>query len=254
MALHCYLDAGGTKDHLSLSCGGWIATEENWQRFHADWTEVMAAEGVRELHMSKLAHFQGEYRPWKGDEDRRIRFIKKLVAIITKYTIRHVVTTLHLDIYKRLNEQATVEERLGSPYVLTMLSAILMAKDWHEKHAPSETMSVFIEHGDEDQGLLLKILKRFEFPYPLAVLPKRQKSGSGVQYITPFQAADFLAYEFYKGVKEMRSTGQHEIKGRKSLLALVPVGPDEYSRVIDIHALAVYVKAFGVTRRAPNRA
>lgn len=134
----------------------------------------MAAEGVRELHMSKLAHFQGEYRPWKGDENRRIRFIKKIVAIIKKYTIRHVVTTL--------------------------------------------------------------------------------QSSSSVQYVTPFQAADFLAYEFYKGVKEMRSTGRHEINGRKSLLALVPVGPDEYSRVIDIHALAVYVKTFGVTRRAPSTA
>ena len=247
--MHCYLDAGGTKDPYALSCAGWIASEESWVNFDHEWSEALRNEGVSEFHMSQLAHFQGEFKGWKGDEGRRIKFLQKLVAIIKANTVRHIGITLHMDMYNRLDAETTIRARLGPPYVLTMLFTAIHLQNWQERHAPSDALSVFFEHGDDDQGLLLRALKNLQYPFPLQLVRKRQQTVNGVRYVTPFQAADFLAYELHKGTKEMRRAGKNEIKGRKSLVALLPVGPDDYTGVIDIHALGAICKSFGVMRR-----
>jgi hypothetical protein len=251
MALLVYLDAGGDASRPALSACGWIAHEDQWQAFTIAWENTLKEAGVSELHMRHFAHSRGEFESWKGDENRRAMFLATLATIVKKHTIRHVAVTLHTSVYHALNREATVQERIGSPYVLTMLSAIVLGQIWRDRNMPLEPMQFYVEHGEVDQGVLFKVLRRLEFPHPVRSSPKKFREQDGtIRFVLPFQAADLLAYEYYKGIATMRERGVNEIKGRRSLRALLPIGDDDYSRIIDVHALGVMCKRFGVRRRA----
>lgn len=250
MALFTYLDAGGTKDLPSLSAAGYIAREEQWQAFGRDWAGVLARFGVTELHMKNFAHFRKDFVTWQGDEPRRAAFLAALTDIIKTHTLKHVAVILHTSVYHQLNAAATVRERLGTPYALTMLSALLLAKDWAETCAPGEPMSFFIEYGDHDQGDLLNLLWALEFPHRVRPVRKTVVNSSGTAHVMPFQAADFLAYEYQKAIRTMRDRGVQAVKARKSAFYLIPIGEDRYSRVIDVHSLGELCLKLGVKRRS----
>ena len=249
MALIAYFDAGGDETLPTLSAAGFIARAEQWNLFNEEWAIALAAAGVSSLHMRDFAHSVGQFELWKGDEPRRAQFLSHLTSIVRRHTMKHVAVTLLISIYDQLNAKATVRERLGSPYVLTMLNAILLAQHWRDSNLASEPLAVCLEHGDKDQTTLLEVLKRVEFPHEVAAIPKRSIVDGRTSYVLPFQAADFLAYEYQKAMRTMREGGVTEIKARRSFRGLLPVGEDLYSRVIDVHGLAELCKAFGVRRR-----
>lgn len=250
MALLVYLDAGGSSKLPALSAAGYIAREEQWAAFDRDWAEALQDAGVSALHMKDFAHSRKEFTSWKADEPRRAAFLSRLAEIIKRHTLKHVAVTLFVDVYDKLNAKATVRERLGGPYVLTMLTAIVLTNHWRDRNAPSEPMAVFVEHGDEDQGVLIDCVRRLEYQHPVTPLRKSSTVDGMLRYVLPFQAADFLAYEYQKGMRTMRARGVVETQSRRSFFNLFPVhGPDDYSRVIDVHGLGELCKKFGVRRR-----
>jgi hypothetical protein len=254
MAFFAYLDAGGDASQPALSAAGYVARGEQWTRFDSEWEAVLASEGVNALHMKQFAHFNDEFASWKGHPERRASFLARLRDVIGAHTMQGISTTLFVSAYHTLNTHATVRERLGGPYTLTMLCSVMAVKNWHEANAPGEPMTVFLERGDKDQGELLDVLRRFGYPYPVTALDKKSIVNGQQRYVRAFEAADFLAYEFQKGAHTMREKGADTIQARKSLLALVPPGPSDYLRVIDVHALAAFGRSFGVRRRSGGAA
>jgi hypothetical protein len=169
--------------------------------------------------------------------------------VIKRNTVRNIAVSLRVDIYDALNAKATVRERLGQPYTLTMLFACVLAQTWRASYKPKYSMVVFVEYGDRDQGELIDVINRIEYPHVVTPLKKKLAGPSGVRYVQPFQAADFLAWEFQKAHRTMRERQVNKIKSRKSLHALIPVGPTKYQQVISAQGLGELCKSFGVRRR-----
>ena len=76
---------------------------------------ALAKEGITMFHMNKFAHSTGEFSRWKGDEDRRQRFLQKLKKIIKTKTHKGFSATLLLDSYQQVNRRVLLRERLGRP-------------------------------------------------------------------------------------------------------------------------------------------
>src|SRR5688572_26733859 len=115
----CFDAGGSTEDKNAhvLSIAGWIAPESKWRRLESRWREILRRQGVTAFHMKDVAHHRGEFTSWKGDEDRRRRFLSDLAEAITHHTNRDFSVSMFLDGYREVERQFELSERIGHPYM-----------------------------------------------------------------------------------------------------------------------------------------
>jgi hypothetical protein len=191
---HGYFDTGGTQapDNGSiLITFGVVATAAKWERFDQRWKAVLSQEGVSELHMKHFAHSKKEFAKWKGDETRRAAFLKRLTAEAKRGMNKAFGCAVVLPDYRKLDAQFMLTERLGGPYSIAQSICIAMVTEWLiAKKRGQDKVAYFIEDGDTGQPAFRRFIK--SQGYEPIVLPRRNASG---EPYTPFQVADFLAYE-----------------------------------------------------------
>jgi hypothetical protein len=215
-----FFDAGGDPNDARirvLSMAGWVAPENRWRQLERAWIQVCKREGVNGLHMREFAHSTGEYAHWKGDEQRRARFLGDLAKVIHTYTNRDFSQTFFLDGYRAVDAQFEFHERVGHPYALCALRCISQVRDWMNKHPHDDIMFVF-EKGDAHQAELIDLLKRDEVDLwidPL-FMEKRWTTAAGeIKTVPALECADFSAYEHHKTITDLRLKGK--LKGRTSM-------------------------------------
>ncbi len=250
MSIFAYLDASGDESLPSMSAAGFIASEDQWKSFEKDWKAALLKENVCEFHMKDFAHSTGEFVEWKGDEPRRIKFLKSLKAIMLGNTTASVGVCLFVEDYRRANSHFCVREFLGGPYSVTMMWAILISSFWRDRERPNDDLMFSIERGDSGQGELFDTLSRINFELPVDALSKRITKPNGtIEYITRFQACDFIAWEAQKATRTSHEKGVDEITGRKSFLGVIPKSNPRLWRYIDYRSLRKLCEKLGIPSR-----
>jgi len=62
---------------------GFVAPSSAWQIFNSEWSDLLTNAGLKEpFSMKHLAHFKGQFKPWKGNEELRQLFIGRAIKVI----------------------------------------------------------------------------------------------------------------------------------------------------------------------------
>ena len=226
MAFTANFDASGGSSEVAKVVAGYMARVEDWERFDADWRLVLAHDNVPYFHMKEFAHFKCPYADWRGQDTRRANFLARLVGVAADHLRRRASSVVLIKDFNEVDKIYPLSEIFDSPYVLAARTCVAKMRLWMESNDYNEPLRCIFEGGDSDvnKGLLIKRFSMDGFPAP-TFEPKRDESG---RWHTPFQAADFAAWELLKG---MRSAEQGLIRSlrdlRPSLLRLGAIPADD---------------------------
>ena len=156
-----YFDASGSKkDPRVLTVAGFVARVRKWDRFNDEWSAILSEENVTSMHMTDFASSKKEFVTWKGQSERRRRFIFRLSECIRRNTNKGFASSLILSDYSDLNSEYMLSEYLGQPFTLCMRGCLGGVARWaKKKKVKTENMLIAIEQGDDDQGELIQIAR-----------------------------------------------------------------------------------------------
>ena len=261
MAFVAYLDGSGDGTDPKatvVSVGGYIANESQWAEFERRWSEALALNDVPALHMKDFAHSTGAYKEWKGDEQRRARFLGDMVQIINDCTIQTVSTTILMDAYRQVNDSHALQEAFGGPYPIALWPTVARTVDWHARHGHEEPLMIIIERGDNDQSAFSKTVNALGgWDIDMVTAPVFQKKqwvdvNRVTQYCLPLQAADFYCYETSKMCTDWILKGKTTARQSMFGLSYPPKGARQDRMMMQLTTgtgLLRLVKQFGVMKR-----
>lgn len=252
--LSAYLDASGSvvdpKCQL-FTVAGYVATEKQWDAFEKQWQDALNDAGVSHLHMKHFAHSRGDFLDWKGDEERRARFLERLIGIIRSLQLRHFSVSLNMDHYRKMDTRYKLTESVGA-YSMIVATAMGKIEAWHRRYHGDDSLLFFLEKGDAHQETLRTLAARVgleDGPQPIFV-HKRSKENGSDKYCLPIQASDLLAYEHAKCLTDAFVKGKQ--KARESLFHLSDRGIDPIHpkwTYLDEKFLTLSCQAFNVPSR-----
>jgi hypothetical protein len=228
-----YDEAGGADMGFTFVCG-YCATVAQWESFEVDWKLFLIKFGVPYLHMKEFAQSNKCYAAWKGNEPLRARFLGTAAEIIASHASRAFSVSVSHECFDKVNLKYKVRETFSSPYALAGRTCIAIANKFiHGAKTEPPPIEHIFDDGGPDKGGLINSLQAM-MPYLPApsfkpsrdVKPCRQWPD-GRMGLVQLQAADYLAYELGKLLREIRFNKGRPV--RKSLLALNGVRLDKSS-------------------------
>ena len=214
--LRAYYDASSqeTVESKPLVMASLVSTQEGWCEFERGWNRVLDLFGVPYLHMKEYAHSTNVFSEWRGNDDKRAQFLSALIDVIDRAVIRaHIFTILPRDFNTVNRVYSLSNESWPSAYPLVFLMASHMAERWMMEYRPDARLGHFVEKGDAGQGALKQFVDQADINSPVTIATKyNERTGDRVR---PFEACDFVAYEFYLS-KHRELTG-NDPTGRRSL-------------------------------------
>lgn len=209
-----YFDVSGHPDGTDvLSVAGFIANAGQWKRFEKKWKKVLADFGVSSLHMKDFAHSNGEFKSWKGNENRRRAFLSALICVI-KERVRHsFAASVYLPDYRAIDAVSHIRE-VRSPFAMAGCTAIQHVRNWAiEKGFSMDNILLVFEDGDADKANFFQAAVH-DFGVNPVFMKKEQSSA--------FQAADLLAYEHLKAnLKVVPNSGVYALEDLRQPLQLL---------------------------------
>ena len=197
-----YYDASGihTNADQTLAVVGLVSTERRWLRFEREWNALLTENELPYFRMSEFAAFQGPFKSWRGKEEKRRAFLLAAAKLVKRNVNKYHSTTMPPGVYETVNAQYDLSA-LGNRYSLTASHCTTRVAVWMEEHHPGHPVVHVPEKGDRGQGNFVNVLTLD----PLDVIP-RPAFDKGV-WIRPFEAADFIAYEYAKYHKDVIGSG-----------------------------------------------
>jgi hypothetical protein len=194
--LTAYFDDSGTSPNESIAVvAGYIATTDMWEVFDRRWSSLLSKYEVTQLHRADVESFQGEFGTW--NPARRTEFVKKAHAIIRRCTYAGVGLALVKKDFEEVVPQSDPLQRYGI-FGWCAHGCLAGVYTWCKKYNWNEPIHYVFEAGTKGQE---------QFNRTLSTLYKNDKSREqnrigGWSFQTkatmPLQAADVLAYEYYK--------------------------------------------------------
>jgi hypothetical protein len=113
-----YFDGSGSPDDtVAVAVAGFVATVRQWKEFERNWKDCLNDFGVSALHMRDFAHSRGEFTEWKGDENRRRRFLGRLISIIQVRVQHSFASVVRMDESRKVDTKYRLSE-FSKPYAL----------------------------------------------------------------------------------------------------------------------------------------
>jgi hypothetical protein len=192
-----YFDGSGAPDDTSvLAVAGLLADTAQWLAFERNWNEVLERFSAPPLHMRHFAHSLKEFVDWKGDESRRVAFLKALIAVM-QLRVRH--SFANAVVMKDYNDTASRYGTVFTPFALPGCTCIAKVQRWAKKWGIDEgSIEYIFEDGDKDKNDLARSADKHCHVKPIFM----KKTESIV-----FQAADLLAYEYLSSNRKIYEVG-----------------------------------------------
>jgi Protein of unknown function (DUF3800) len=217
MMMEAYFDESGTHDGSPVVCvAGYLFDSE--QAFHLDreWVEVLKEFGLSHFHAHHCAHRILEFKGMS--DEHRTKLLMRLVGIIKRrMTIGIAVSMSETDFGKVAPPIWTK----GGPYALCAFQVLSAVTAWAEKCSYHGKISYFFEAGHKHQNLTNDAIEQLASgPIGYDGLRYQSHAFAGKLDLRPLQAADLLAYEWYKELKRLKepSTGRAMRRSLESLL------------------------------------
>jgi hypothetical protein len=182
--------------------------------------------GVSSLHMKRLTAWQGEYAVWERNEVTRTAFLKSLVAVAHD-TVEYAVSLRGLpsDFHAVNKRYHLARPFLETPYPFAAIRCMRLVEEWLWRPRPHADLAHIVEKGDLGQGALAALIATGSDH--ISIQPKRDPQTN--EYCTPFQIADFLAYEH--GLWYARKLTEEQREIRKSFVALNEAIPIKFLKM-----------------------
>jgi len=189
-----YFDASGTKRASVLTVAGFISRVGKWDRFNDQWSAILASEGVPSFHMTDFVSSKKVFSGWKGQTERRKKFVANLADCIRKNTNKGFGHSVVISDFDEINEGFMLREHAGTPFVMSVRTCLGGVKKWAlKKKVPTDHILVMVEKGDEDQGELVDRARLEGFK----VIPMLKSDT------VAFQAGDMAAWKFRTAIHEV---------------------------------------------------
>lgn len=248
--LTAYFDDSGTSatDPVAV-VAGYLATANMWEMFTGRWNALLGQYGIKQLRRTDLENFKGEFEGW--NPSRRTEFVKKAHAIIRRCTcVGFGLGIIKSDFEKVIPE--THPFRSYGLYGWCAQGCLAGVKTWCDAKNLNEPIQYVFEAGtpgDDQFSQMLGIL------YRDPVRRKEDRIGGWSfqsKDILPLQAADLVAYEFYKFLhNEIIDQGKRAI--RLSARDLFRSHEIEFFRHFDNETFQAFVEGWK-TREPPEHA
>jgi hypothetical protein len=238
LALYC--DASGKETDPIIVVAGAVSSVQHWLRFDEQWTQALLDNNLEYFRMSEFAHSTGQFKyGWKGSEDRRQQFLKRLVRIAMEHIQCWIGAAVRKSDYDRADAVYQVREFL-QPYPLCSINCVELALEWARNQKLDYLPMEFVfEAGDEHWG---QFHQRMLEDYNQAPIPKTKDQA------TPLQLADFAAYEIRKVYQSVEDEGIQPMRFRNSLGLLLVNIDHRWGHQTDI-GIRTLMNVRGVARR-----
>jgi hypothetical protein len=182
-----YLDvAGHVNDQPYLCLGGFLATDEQWTWFDAEWVACLNRWKIDTPFHAKQFFFENKRNP------RKDHIVRDLVRVICNHVRAAFSATIDIHAYRQVNEQYLFEECIGTPYATLTRSLLHSLEEWKTIVGFTESISLFVESGTLHEGDMQQCLRdRDGLPEPVSV-PKSHPAC---------QAADLYSYLVFQVFK-----------------------------------------------------
>jgi hypothetical protein len=200
--LTAYFDDSGTSDEEPVvAVAGYIGSVALWNIFNKRWRAFLSKHGIKQMHRADLESFYGEFKGWNGP--LRTEFVKKAHAIIRECTFAPLGVAIVKSQFDEAFADGTVAQKFGA-YAFCVHGALAAIGEWCKAKNVREPIRIVFEKGSKDQELInrnIRILsetpqeKRHPDAYVIQGWSFDDKS------VLPLQAADVVAYELYKVIK-----------------------------------------------------
>lgn len=228
-------ESGGNDSRFTFVCG-YTATVAQWSAFEFDWKLFLAKFRVPYLHMKEFSQSKKCYTQWQGNKTLRAQFLGMASEIIGSHLQRAFIGMVSHDGFDKVDLKYKLRERFNSPYALAGRACIALANN-RARESSNGTLEIeyIFEDGCPDKGGLIKAVEALPpfLPAP-SFKPSRDARPSknwpgGRSGLVHLQAADYLAYEAGKLLRDLYLIRSGEREVRKSLKALTKVPVDRTS-------------------------
>jgi hypothetical protein len=197
-----YADASGN-DHDTPLCliGGWYNSASNWSAFATEWKPFLLKHDIPYLHQTKSKdpradQWKGKPR-WDAIRDEAIDIIERSGAISTAYW------TLSADFSAHMQERMQRGYSQRECFAFNGFGFIANVQRACMDRRVSMPEFVFESSGKPEQDALRNALTGTGLPEPIF----RSKTETDPERaVVALQAADFLAYELFRGWKSIMNS------------------------------------------------
>ena len=196
-----YFDASGESSSGVLAVAGCVSHFKKWQLFEQRWKDILQREGIEVFHMTDFASSGGEFKSWKGQTDRRRKFMSDLLECGRRNVNKAFAAVVIVRDYKEMDKRFQLREFAGAPYAMAGHGCVKMVKTWQKKNKKAKELEIAFESGDLHQGELRKLCLSEGIDPDF--LGKKEKKA------TPFQLADLIAWRTriaFAGIRRMDLT------------------------------------------------
>jgi hypothetical protein len=194
--LSAYMDETGhfeDKGQRFVGMAGLIAPAHNWQRFETKWKAALQKFQIPHFHMVEFAGFKGEFEGWS--EIKRRNLMSRLLTIIDVTYGYPFGSVIPLDVYRSLSPER--QKRFKDPYFLAFMDCIIAAAMLMAPHAPDEKMALVFSEQRQFRAHALRLYDHAQRTFR-NMMKVTTPIFRDMREIGPLQAADLVAYEFYK--------------------------------------------------------
>lgn len=208
-----FVDESGTHDGSpALIVAAYVGRPADWRKFTKSWNFQKKPIGV--FHAVDCANLRNEFDGW--DVHRRNIYVSKLLPVIARSNIRGIVQGIVMkDFNEAMKENKRLAEIFGNPYQVCFLWALQFILSSAFLAQTEEKFAIIHECNQYTGDALAAydyIKKNADWGDNLVSIAFADKKE-----FVPLQAADVLAYEANKRLRNVR-----EQSGRRSFAAIRP--------------------------------
>jgi len=219
LVIRFYLDVSGKASDPVMVAAGYLADEKRWRKFERAWGDILRDAQVSEFHATDFFNARGAFSGWDLKSERHRTFAERFTGAVAKHT--QIGFAFGVEVGAMDEKWSELQKRINTPHnrytpLMVCLCACL-TRAARSCLAPPHQAAVIFEEGDGMGETIeyLNYLKRMGEGWPLSYVSFTTMGKSA----RPLQAADLLAHESWRRLKEvLKTSGRAE---RKSLLALL---------------------------------
>ena len=192
-------DSGSPDDTLAVVVAGFVASDEQWERFERNWNATLKQFGVPLFHMREFAHSVGAFYKFKGNREDREWLLRQLLSHI-KLRVRHSCGhAVIMNDFRKVSSSHAMEAIDITPYSLCGRTCLASVSAWAKRWGIAESQIRYVfEDGSRGKGTLEQRILRDK-----GITPEFKKKHESI----PLQAADLFAYELLAGNRAIFERG-----------------------------------------------
>lgn len=207
MATTVYADASGGNDQPLYVVGGWLASVDDWVDFGREWKDFLLRHNIGCFHqVSDEKHPEDD--EWKKNPVARDRIKSEAQEIIRRSgAISMVFFTPTADFAEWKAAREAEGDRIPDCFAWNAFRFVANVYGWcREKNMPAPEF-VFEAMSKLEQAQLRAVMEQHGVHEPIF---RGKRDHDPARTVVALQAADFLAYEVFRGWKDVVNRGETE--------------------------------------------